>query len=243
MPSCLPLSLTLVVLLATSAARSNEPSGFSLPLAEIVRLDTSRVADDRRGIGVGFFVAPDRIATCWHVLRLWDQVRVTLHDGREFEPLGVIAVSADLDLAILQLAGPVGGAGGLELAAPPVDQKPKVWAIGHPQGESFTVRAGAVGREIRTGQLAARPQAFVRKAISKTLDHRWLQHSAEISDGDSGGPLLDARGRVLGVNTWVDDTTGAAYALHSAHLAELLEQKPTSPRSLGEVRAALAEKQ
>ena len=152
------------------------------------------------------------------------------------------AASAELDLAILELAEPVKGIRGLELAVDPLDGKQQAWAVGHPQGDAFVLRSGLVGREIRSSQLAARPQAFVRKAIGGDQDLRWLQHSVPLTDGDSGGPLLDSRGRVLGVNTWVDDTTRAGYALHAAQLAEFLEQAKGEPRSLTEVRAALAEK-
>jgi S1-C subfamily serine protease len=216
-------------------------AGLKLPLDEIVRVDTSRAADDHHGLGVGFFVSPERIVTSWHVLAPWDEVQVTLRGGAKPAVRGVVAESAEFDLAILELAEPVKGTRGLELAADPGGRQ-KVWAIGHPKGNAFVLRSGIVGREIRTSQLAARPQAFVRKAISGDKDLRWLQHSAPLIDGDSGGPLLDARGRLLGVNTWVDDTTHAAYALHAAHLAEFLEQPKGEPRRLAEVRAALAAK-
>lgn len=217
------------------------PAGLKLPLDGIVRVDTSRAADDHHGLGVGFFVSPSRIVTSWHVLAPWDEVQVTLRGGAKPAVRGVVAESAELDLAILELAEPIKAIRGLELAADP-GRRQKVWAIGHPEGNAFVLRSGIVGREIRTSQLATRPQTFVRKAIGRDKDLRWLQHSAPLTDGDSGGPLLDARGRVLGVNTWVDDTTHAAYALHAAHLAEFLEQPKGEPRTLAEVRAALAEK-
>ncbi len=238
----LPLLLAAVLLFAATSARSDEPGGPSLPLDEIVRLDTSRAADNRRGLGVGFFVSPQRIATNWHVLSPWDDVQAMLRGGEKLTVRGVAAASAELDLAILELNEPVKGVRGLELAVDPLAGKQQAWAVGHPQGDAFVLRSGVVGREIRTSQLAARPQAFVRKSIGRDQDLRWLQHSVPLTDGDSGGPLLDARGRVLGVNTWVDDTTRAAYALHAAQLDEFLAQPKGEPRSLAEVRAALAEK-
>ncbi|MFO0899341.1 MAG: serine protease [Pirellulales bacterium] len=237
-----PLLLATVLLFAATRAHGDEPGGPSLPLDEIVRLDTSRAADDRRGLGVAFFVSPRRIATNWHVLSPWDDVQATLRKGEKMTIRGVAAASAELDLAILDLTEPVKGVRGLELAVDPLAGKQQAWAVGHPQGDAFVLRSGVVGREIRTSQLAARPQAFVRRAIGGDKDLRWLQHSVPLTDGDSGGPLFDARGRVLGVNTWVDDTTHAAYALHAAQLAEFLEQPTGEPRSLAEVRAALAEK-
>jgi S1-C subfamily serine protease len=237
-----PLLIAAVLLFAATRAHGDEPSGPSLPLDEIVRLDTTRAADNRRGLGVGFFVSPLRIATSWHVLAPWDEVQATLRGGTTLTVRGVTAASAEFDLAILELAEPVKGVRGLELAVDPLAGKQQAWAVGHPQGEAFVLRSGLVGREIRTSQMAARPQAFVRKSIGRDKDLRWLQHSVPLTDGDSGGPLLDARGRVLGVNTWVDDTTRAGYALHAAHLAEFLEQPLGEPRSLAAVKAALESK-
>ena len=210
---------------AAPSADSQSPSG--LPLSQVVRLDTSRQADDHRGVGVGFFVAPDRVATCWHVLAPWDEVQVQLQDGRQAEIRGVIGVSKELDLALLELESPVNGMRGLEFAPAAAPAK------------AFVARPGVLGREIRTSQLAARPQAFIHEKIGRGVDHRWLQHSAPLTDGDSGGPLFDARGRLLGVNTWVDDSTHTAYALHSAQLAEFLKQPTFAPRSLAEARDGL----
>jgi len=222
---------------AAPSADSQSPSG--LPLSQVVRLDTSRQADDRRGVGVGFFVASDRVATCWHVLAPWDEVQLQLQDGTQAALRGVIGVSKELDLALLELKSPVNGAGGLEFAPAAAPAKQRVWAIGHPRGEAFVARPGILGREIRTSQLAARPQVFIREKIGRGVDHRWLQHSAPLTDGDSGGPLLDARFRLLGVNTWVDDSTHTAYALHSAQLAEFLKQPTFDPRSLAAARDSL----
>ncbi len=208
-------------------------------MKEVVRLDTSRQADDRRGVGVGFFVAPDRVATCWHVLAPWDEVQLKLQDGRQADFHGVIGVSKELDLALLELKTPVDEVRGVEFAPAVAPAKQRVWAIGHPRGEAFVARPGVLGREIRTSQLAARPQAFIREKIGRGVDHRWLQHSAPLTDGDSGGPLFDAHFRLLGVNTWVDDSTHTAYALHSAQLAEFLKQPTFDPRGLAEAREGL----
>src|SRR5690349_7336831 len=100
MPGKRLLLLAAVLLLGGAAARADEAapaadsqSPLGPPLSQVVRLDTSRQADDHRGVGVGFFVAPDRVATCWHVLAPWDKVQLKLQDGRQAEIRGVIGMS------------------------------------------------------------------------------------------------------------------------------------------------------
>jgi hypothetical protein len=60
--------------------------------------------------------------------------------------------------------------------------------------------------------------------VQGNFAHRWIQHNAQISEGNSGGPLVNQRGEIIGINTWVDKRTGFGYALHASHLASLRDQ-------------------
>jgi hypothetical protein len=75
---------------------------------------------------------------------------------------------------------------------------------------------------VTTSHLAAGAQKFVRDLTSSQRDHRWIQHTANLSDGNSGGPLVAENGDVIGMNTWVDRQTGFSYALPAANIAALL---------------------
>jgi hypothetical protein len=74
----------------------------------------------------------------------------------------------------------------------------------------FSPFDGKISRLIHTSQLSAATQKFVRELTGSQRDHRWNQHTANLSDGNSGGPLVAENGEVLGINTWVDRQTVSA---------------------------------
>ena len=181
-------------------------------------------ADDARGLGTGFVV--DRrglVATSWHVMAEATMAVARFSNGTAYEIAGYVAVEPELDLAIVTLRDP------------PADLKPvvlmdeddperlsQVVAIGHPRGLEFSPFDGRVSRVLTTTQLPASSQRFLRRMIRGQRDQRWIQHTAAISEGNSGGPLLNERGRVIGVNTWVDRQARFSYALHGLYVKEML---------------------
>jgi S1-C subfamily serine protease len=127
------------------------------------------------GAGSGVVIAPDGyILTNDHVVHNAKQLTVTLTNGAT---LGATLVGTDLPYATL------GNSGSLRVGQ-------LVIAIGNPFGFQSTVSTGvvsALGRSLRSQQ--------------GRLIENIVQHTAPLNPGNSGGPLVDSRGRIVGVNT------------------------------------------
>jgi serine protease Do len=146
----------------------------------------------RRGVGAGFLWSPDGfVMTNHHVVAgSGGKVVVVLTDDRSFGA-EVVGDSQRLDLAMLRLRdAPVEG-----LAIPPVGDSNAlrvgelVFAVGHPWGRRGAVTAGIVSGLGTVGRPFGRA--------------RYVQSDAYLAPGNSGGPLVDARGKVIGVNAMV----------------------------------------
>ena len=141
------------------------------------------------GSGSGFVVTSDGfLLTNSHVVHGSDLVRASFPDGTAGRAY-LVGDDPDTDLALLQVANRP--AGQLELAASDGLQVGQIAiAVGNPLGFGSTVTAGvvsALGRALR--------------GRSGRLIDDVLQTDAALNPGNSGGPLLDSRGRVIGVNT------------------------------------------
>jgi S1-C subfamily serine protease len=143
----------------------------------------------RGGAGSGVVVTPDGyLLTNEHVVEKVSHARVTFVDGRSV-PAVVAGRDPATDLAVLRAQ-----AAALPYAqlaqARPLRAGQLVVAVGNPFGFESTVSAGVVGALGRS--LRSRHGRLIEGVV---------QHSAALNPGNSGGPLVDARGRVVGINT------------------------------------------
>jgi S1-C subfamily serine protease len=141
------------------------------------------------GSGSGVIVTPDGyLLTNQHVVQGAARVEITLIDGDSVEAR-VIAEDASTDLAVVRAHGSGFPAAGLQ-PSERLRVGQLVVAIGNPFGFEATVSAGVLSAHGRT-----------LRASDGRLIEGIVQHTAPLNPGNSGGPLVDARGRVVGINT------------------------------------------
>jgi len=164
-------------------------------------------------LGSGFIVSPDGyIVTNNHLVQgltgtgTVDTVTVTLTDGKEF-PARIVGRDDTSDLALLKIDGH-----NLPFVQWGDSTKSRVgdWvlAIGNPYGLGGTVTAGIISAVHRGG--------FGRGAYD-----RYIQTDAAINMGNSGGPMFDLNGNVIGINSALISPTGASVGIGLAIPAEL----------------------
>ena len=180
--------------------------------------DQSRDFDvPRQGSGSGFII--DRqgyVLTNYHVIEGADRISVTLADGRVLKG-EVVGTDPAIDVALLK----VSGAGALPEAPLGNSDELRVgeWvcAIGNPLGYVHSVTVGVV--------------SFLgRKLFDASLDD-YIQTDAAINLGNSGGPLINARGEVIGINSAISSrATNIGFAVPINQAVAILPQLKTRGR-------------
>ena len=215
--------------------------------------ERGEIADATLGTGSGFFVKPDQIATNYHVIEpehytpkddskneyvfshpLRGTARMVGTDT-EYAIIGYTAIDPDRDLAILKVRAL--GVKSLSLGdSAEVNQGDTVYPIGNPLGLANVVSEG----QISSVQWVKSIREFINNKSKLVKDfrrddthHKLFMMTAPISRGNSGGPVLDSKGTVIGVS--VGSRSGGQnlnYAVPVIYLKALLERVgPPKPLS------------
>jgi len=182
------------------------------------------------GLGSGFLINDKgHVATNYHVIENAWSADATFSKGDKKQITGVLLLDEDRDLAVLQLEPSQVPYKPLPLANDLPDRTEPVIAIGHPQGFRFTTSTGIVTATYRTDQV---PEQY-RDDITAPADNVWIQTNAAISGGNSGGPLLNLQGEVIGINTWIGkDRPDMRFASAIDNLHDVLPQATKLPLTL-----------
>jgi serine protease Do len=177
------------------------------PLATRTR---SRVPTEGQGSGV-IMEASGYVLTNNHVVRGANDIQVSLSDGRKVKAT-VVGRDGASDLAVLKIdadklvPASFGDSDALDTGA-------LVWAVGSPFGLERSITAGILSAKHRAGLSANPHQDF-------------LQTDAAVNPGNSGGPLVDAQGQVIGINTAIvgDSYQGISFAIPSNLVREIYQR-------------------
>lgn len=178
----------------------------------------------RTSLGSGFVVDKARrlVVTNYHVISQATKADVAFSDGTRYGVEGYRAVEPRCDLAILQLNGLPENAVELKLQTALPRKGEDVIAQGNPLGAKFVVTFGHVSTVASLEDLSPDSQAFLRHQGTDLPTNRWIGHDARLSPGNSGGPLFNSSGDVIGVNTWVNTEQELGYAIQADQVARLL---------------------
>jgi trypsin-like peptidase len=163
-------------------------------------------------VGSAFIALADDLAiTAWHLIADARSVWATFADGQRVQVIGCVDQSPEGDLALVRLEKPMPGRQVLlSYRQHPVGAR--AYVIGSPRGLDFSISDGLISQ------------------IRQIDGSQQYQLSCPISPGNSGGPVLDDRGEVIGVTSWRKaDAQNISFAVPAATITQLKVSKNLVP--------------
>jgi tetratricopeptide (TPR) repeat protein len=221
-PQLLLLLVSLFTSVITTYSQESLPDLVRRVKPSVVAIATYDAEGEALMTGSGFFVRPGQVVTNLHVIRGSQRCEIKTLDGKGkvFPVTGTIAIDEEGDLALLKVEMPTDRPRSIELAPALPDEGESIFVIGNPLKLEGSVSDGIVS--------AVREVPNVGKII---------QITAPISHGNSGSPVFNLKGQVIGVVT-VKVTNGqninlaiAAARLEQLHIGELKTIAAIGPRT------------
>lgn len=168
-----------------------------------------KMVNGDEALGSGFFIDGNKVVTNYHVIEAAQSIKVIDYDNKEFQVEYLYDYNKDFDLAIL-------GVNANHMAIPLSYVAPKIgdriYTIGSPYGLTGTFSTGIV--------------SFTNRRLDS--DILYTQITAPISRGNSGGPLINRFGEVIGVNTLTKlEGQNINFAVPITYLLKLKQNAPT----------------
>lgn len=216
------LAIVLLAFVLTACATVQETinekrNAIFLIVAEKVNPETNQQGG---GIGTGFLIGENQILTNAHVVTGATKIELKLETGGLFDA-EVVKIDEQIDLALIKIKDwekfskentfsylTLGSSSDIKV----MDE---VYALGNPWALTFSVSKGIISHPMRKND-----------AIPKFL----IQTDAHVYEGNSGGPLLNVKGEVIGINSLMLARDGGSYgfALHSDIIKKVLNDWETS---------------
>ena len=184
--------------------------------AEIEKFDIQPVANPRIGYGSGFIISEDgKLVTNYHVIQNATDIKVRMADGNTVYEAEVIGSDPETDISVLQILDgeefeliKFGDSNLVKVGDP-------VLAIGNPLGVGISASKGIISAKYRT--------------LNGPYDD-FFQTDASINLGNSGGPLINLQGEVIGVNTAIQTSgfsrgsIGIGFSMSSAVATRVVDE-------------------
>ena len=174
-------------------------------VGEIVTYDKS---GKEYAMGTGFVISADgRILTNYHVLEKAYSAKITIN-GVTYDIASVLAYDADIDLAVIKINAT--NLTSANVCKSTVQAGETVYAIGSSRGMTNTYSQGII--------------TYAGRVVDGVT---YVQHDASITHGNSGGPLINVYGEVIGINTWgISDSQNLNFAVFAAEIDKLTYGTP-----------------
>ena len=190
---------------------------YQLVAESTVRIDVYDKSGKRYALGSGFFISDDgKIATNYHVIKGACKIKVTLYsDNSQHDVVSVLGYNKTQDVAVIQID--FKNESFLSPAKDEIKVGDTVYTLGSPKGVNNVFTSGIISN---TG-------------VQVTTDKNCIAFTAPISSGNSGGPLVNYKGEVIGINTMrIIDAENFNLAVKYSQVEALNTANPTTTSEL-----------